>query len=149
MTAQTYAQAALLWGMLGFLAGYLTSSAWQAATDKFRGGHRRPRAALGALVLILAVVMTIQNYLYQRDRSRSIECQAQYNLAFSRALAERSKIADDDRANQNLLARTIARSPEREVMMKALDAYLRQQAANDAERRANPLPPVPTGQCGI
>lgn len=149
MTAQTYAQPALPWGMLGFLAGYLTSSAWQATTDKFRGGHRRPCAALGALVLILAVVMTIQNYLYQRDRTRSIDCQAQYNLAFSRALAERSKIADDDRFNQNLLIRTLAADPGQVAIMKALDAYLRQQAANEAQRSANPLPPVPTGRCGL
>lgn len=53
MTAQSYAGAALLWGMLGF-----------------RVGQRRPRAALGGVgVVILAVIMTIQNYLYQRGRT--------------------------------------------------------------------------------
>ena len=33
------------------------------------------------------------------------------------------------------------------MIMRALDIYLRQQAANDVERADNPLPPIPASDC--
>ena len=148
-----YIELQLFWALVGFAVGFITGATWRAIQEWRRERTLRPtisRGALGGFILLLTVIMVIQNYLYQRDRSDVTQCQAEYNLAVSVALSQRTEWAQEDRTSLNRLIFTIFRHPASD--RKEFDAfrqYIATVKANNRLRAQNPLPPIPPGRCGV
>lgn len=118
-----------------------------------RSGHDRRRGSrmnylIGAVLIVLAVGSVTFTALESQERNRVTECQSNYNLAFSRALNERVKAAQKDRAAIRELVQTVAQSrSDGGAIDAAFQRFLDATAEADGIRRNNPTPPFPLKRC--
>lgn len=163
--------AALLWGTLGFLSGYLAGTFWgfgrKAVTPPPRKGvavtvNKRwsTERLIGPVVLLLAILMGVQ-YMLQVSREREIiDCQAGFNSAFSRQLSIRSELSSQAQANVDSIILSIGKlvsptdaqpSPAEQVKRaaeyrKLFKDFAAESAAISKKRNETPLPKLP--DCG-
>lgn len=164
--------AALLWGTLGFLSGYLAGTFWgfgrKAATPPPRKGVAAASTVkrwsterlIGPVVLLLAILMGVQ-YMLQVSREREIiDCQAGFNSAFSRQLSIRSELSSQAQANVDSIILSIGKlvsptdaqpSPAEQVKRaaeyrKLFKDFAAESAAISKKRNETPLPKLP--DCG-
>ncbi len=152
----TYTEQSLIWALLGFTTGFAVGYGWRLLHRPHRPDEedehvRTPiivtQRGLGAVLLLLAVAMIVQNYVYQRDRTDIVECQARYNLAMSAAIGERARVAAEDRANLVLLVQRVVHADKEGESTEALRDFLARQEQIDEDRPQ--LPPIPAGRCGL
>lgn len=145
------------WTVVGFLAGYWFA---RTASDALLSGepamatrHRRlwhsldGRAIAGLLILVMLAVTATGGYLtFREDRAElrqtedRVACQAEFNGAFARALAERNESAAAERAAQRDLLMTLLGTDDEVESQAAIERYLAALDEADTKRAANPLP---------
>ena len=162
---------AVLWGVLGFLGGFLAGSMWRgrspAEPRPSRWRWSREQWA-GPVVLLLALLMGVQ-YMVQVDRERDIsdanqrtsECQTQWNTVFAKQLSIRSELASQAQANVDRIIIEVGKMvaptdgvPPTAAAARKQNAKYRQLFIDFAEeskqiakrREATPLPSLP--DCG-
>lgn len=104
--------------------------------------------ALGVTLILAALATVFLSATTAMHQRRNAACQARYNAAFAEALTERTRATDRDRAALDRMVIAVATAKERGTVRAALDNYVTDRAAADAERRRHPLPEPPRGRCG-
>lgn len=167
---------ALLWGLLGFLIGYLAGTFWgikQKQAPVKKTPSRKTATAppkkrrwsneqwIGPVVLLLAILMGIQ-YMYQVNKDReAAECQTQFNQAFAKQLTIRSELASQAQANVDKIILSIGRmvTPDASEMTPAerrqrvteyrrlFTDFAKESAAIQEKRQNTPLPQLPADGC--
>lgn len=158
-----YFLSSLLWTVAGLIVGYVIGSAGSAGSPYSapRGtpvARSRTDIVVGFVLVILAVISVATMSVSVNQQQRVVECQTQFNEAFTGALAERTEAAAQERA-----ANADERAAQRELLDVVLDPHADQptrQAAiekyraslaetdetlaeADANRSENPLPVRP------
>jgi len=98
------------------------------------------RAGLWTLILVLSVA-TITLYV---DNKRTRDCQASYMVVDQEASTARAAVAEGERQAFKQVLRTIVTERDPVKRSEAINAYVEIQDKNDAIRKANPIPVVPT-----
>lgn len=111
---------------------------------------RRRSLVTGVLLLLLACLTVLQVVLFNLRLAESLRCQSDFNNYVSAVLADRSQLADQDRANLDRLVRDSLLAQGDEDRNIARQNYLDRKARIDSERRGVPLPDVSEGveRCG-
>jgi hypothetical protein len=169
---------AVLYGLFGFLAGFLAGTVWnnvrapKVAPPVKKTAPRAPvplqkrrwnrEQWIGPVVLLLAILMGVQ-YMWQVNRQRDItECQSQFNQAFAKQLTIRSELASQAQANVDQIILSIGtlvnptdKTPSAAEQKKAAAEYRKlftdfaKESATIADKRKNtPLPQLPREGCG-
>ncbi len=146
----SYAQLSLLWAVLGFMVGFSVGYGWHVFHAWRHGvAFHMSRAAVGVLIACLAVAMTLQSYLYQRDRAAIVTCQAEYNFAVAENLKRRAEWAAEDREALHALIRSVFENDADPAQLRAYRNWTQVTRSNDQSRVRHPLPPLPEGRCGL
>ncbi|MEV4767811.1 hypothetical protein [Micromonospora humida] len=103
-------------------------------------------SAADIAVKVIAVLALALSVFIGVQQVRLTQCLAEYNEASNRSSAARTAAAEQDRAAQDELFRSIAEEPRSGI--EALRAYNEQRAQADERRRLNPLPAPPSQRCG-
>lgn len=110
-------------------------------SDQHRGHPTDRSRTLGFVFIVIAVIMVVQGVWLQYDQARESSCQSEYNADVSAVVAQRSTWADEDRRElNNMIFKIIdpkASDPEQAAAVKK---YVTTAKANDALRKANPMP---------
>lgn len=164
---------AVLYGLLGFMAGWLVGNFWGVGkrepaptkTSPRRTGEAKPKRWsreqwIGPVVLLLALLMGVQ-YMVQVNRERDYtSCQTSFNSAFARQLSIRSELASQAQANVDQIILSIGKlvlpedaTPTPAELRASAAAYRKlfqdfaTESAVISKRRAEtPLPKIP--DCG-
>lgn len=144
---------------LGFLAGIALDDALDLwiASRRARTTRKEPRmhrpttdTILRAGLILILVANTVLGVLLIQQRATSgnfAECVATYQRDFGRAYAARTTAAQKTSDALDRLVVAVARD-DAKAFQRALDAYVVARETQQAERRRNPFPPVPTELCG-
>lgn len=108
--------------------------------------QRRWRIA-GVVIMLMAVAMAASTWQVNQAQHRQTECQAQYNKDFSNVLIQRSKYADQDRADLITMINGAITGPTQQARLTAVQKYLADAAENDKLRAQNPLPKLDDRNC--
>ncbi len=164
---------AVLYGLLGFMAGWLVGNFWGVGRRELAPAKASPRRTsdakpkrwskeqwIGPVVLLLAVLMGVQ-YMVQVNRERDYTaCQTAFNSAFARQLSIRSELATQAQANVdqiilsigNLVLPEDAKPTPAEQRARAAEYrklfqdFATESAVISKRRAATPLPKLP--ECG-
>ncbi len=164
---------AVLYGLLGFMAGWLVGNFWGVGRREPAPTEASPRRIsdakpkrwgreqwIGPVVLLLALLMGVQ-YMVQVNRERDYtSCQTAFNSAFARQLSIRSELASQAQANVDQIILSIGKlvlpedatpTPAEQRTRAAEYRKLFQDFATESavisKRRAEtPLPKLP--ECG-
>lgn len=140
----TYVLNSAMWALAGLIVGYLLG---QLGRRALRPGEPMParftRAdhVLGLIVIVLALASVIVTAVSVHRQQQLIECQTNYNRAFTSALSERNEAAARERAAQRELLTSTATDQAGWTAVR--QRYLDVLAQADAQRNANPLPEDP------
>lgn len=102
---------------------------------------------VGPIVLILALLGGIQLVYFSYKNRQVTSCQANYNLAVSKAIRERAKYADQDRQSLVTFVREVSAAKSRAESRASLVKYLQTQDEIDVARKQHPIPNLPAGRC--
>lgn len=147
---EDYIFSALVWSVFGYALGLLSGSIYcrvkriervlgtePKKTKKVVDHHRR-NVTLGTVLMLLALVTSVQLAWYSYDNNQRSQCQAEYNSAFARVLAERAEIADEDReALRGLVIEILNPDPPSDV---DLQGFLDELRDNEKQRKESPIP---------
>jgi hypothetical protein len=164
---------AVLYGLLGFMAGWLVGNFWGVGKREPAPTKASPRRTsdakpkrwsreqwIGPVVLLLALLMGVQ-YMVQVNRERDYTtCQTSFNSAFAKQLSIRSELASQAQANVDQIILSIgklvlpdnvtptpAEQRERAAEYRKLFRDFATESAEISKRRAaTPLPKLP--DCG-
>lgn len=168
----TYVINSLAWSAGGFAIGWLVASARrdmgeireavvhdedssvQADDDALSSEllHSRTDAVtrwLGVVVALLAIATVTQAYFANQRIADVAECQAEYNTRFAEVTQERSQLANEDRlALQHMLITLYRkRDASSEERLRVFEHWVETVQSNEKQRKLNPLPTLPKGDC--
>ena len=122
----------------------------------FKKIRNRAREHAGVLVMIVAVIFGTTYFIQVHHESERATCQAEYNKAFAQQSLIRSQIStDSDNAKTTLLEGVgtalslppttdpTVESQRAKDFLQLFTTYNQEVQKVDAERAANPLPPLP------
>lgn len=149
------------WSALGFIVGWFVASTHRIergnavpnSTFIAVHGHRMTTQVatriIGIIVLLLAIFTVAQNTSTARHLNEVTDCQARFNHEFAEVSTLRAQLADQDRkALQNmLLALYQQRDATARKRLRTFQQWVKTVERNERERRENPLPELPTGEC--
>lgn len=131
------------WSAVGLVVGYILGLLTRVAIGEAALTPDRKewlRRALGAVLLVAAVIAGTQVYAAQRSLTAQAECEADYTQTFNRALTARLEATENERVAQRELLTTIL---TRQGSSGALRQYLATLDRLEQARRDNPLPTRP------
>lgn len=168
----TYVINSLAWSAGGFAIGWLVASARQdmgaireavvhedsstpADDDDALSSellHSRTDAVtrwLGVVVALLAIATVTQAYFANQRIANVAECQAEYNTRFTEAIRERTQLANEDRDALHNMLITLYRKRDAsdKERLRVFKHWVDTVQSNEQQRKLNPLPELPQGDC--
>jgi hypothetical protein len=138
---------ATVWSALGFVAGIIVGTGIRIQfLGKALDARGRDRL-LGAALISIALVSTIQSLAFQRQQRSITDCQSRYNEQYQAALQERAKNADRDRNNTNEMVRSVLSAPDRTTSRSALEKYIQVNDRLAQQRQGLKLPTSTGADC--
>jgi inorganic triphosphatase YgiF len=116
-------------------------------------GHRlttqNATRIIGIVVLLLAIFTVVQNTRTTHHLNDVTACQADFNHEFAEVVTLRSKLGDQDRKalQDMLLALYRQRNEDAKQRLRTFEAWVKTTERNERERKQNPLPELPSGEC--
>lgn len=114
------------------------------------------RNNIGVIFVVLAIILGATYFYQLHTESNQADCQASYNTAFAENLTLRSQLSGQRQDAEDALLTTVSalvlhpatnaadKLKENQDFTQAFQTYTDATAAYDAQKDANPLPPIPS-----
>lgn len=160
--AFVYVLSSLVWSAVGFGIGWFLGSTRREVQQikeavvpenvEFRPHHAPPVPSsrlLGIVVMLLAIASVGSTYVANQRISNVTECQADYNDRFADVASYRAALAaEDSQALQTMLITLYRkRDASDKERLRVFERWVKTVQQNSKDRKANPLPNVPKGDC--
>lgn len=145
---------------LGLLLGFLVGVVMRDAFDLYRSSRKAaphmkteprpvPRVLIGLLILTLLLngIVGVLLILTRQSTAAYTSCSATWQQQFGEAYQARLDASVAVSGAMDDVVTAVA-TDDRDGFREAVQRYVRIRAEQDAERKRNPLPPLPETLCG-
>lgn len=108
---------------------------------------KRRQLIEGAMLIVIGLLMIVQSWYFNGQGREQRECLAENFAALSEALEVRSELTDRETAAARRFNTAELRVDSDEEYLAELQRYSDEIDAVRRERKENPLPPYPVGEC--